>query len=143
MKYTQTVDNIVNSVAHVLTQATQACLQYTVDHSHLPAPTTQEEADNLGKQLLPQIALAAITKATTDPNGLLYENEIIPFMELLMNNATSATNNLINNTIQCIIELRPEGTLPPSMSMPTPEDEDPIIRAKQGKSKIIIPGIND
>lgn len=140
MKYTQTTDNIVNSVAHVLTQATQAYLQYAVQSGQVPEPATQEEIDNLGKKFLPQLALAAITKATFNPEGILYNEELAPLMELLADNTMPAINNLINNTVQCIIELRPEGTPPPTS---TPEETDPIIKAKQGKSNIIIPGIND
>jgi hypothetical protein len=143
MKYTQTTDTLVNSVAHVLTQATQAYLQYAVQSGQIPEPTTQEEIDNLGKKFLPQLALAAITKATFNPEGILYTEELAPFMELLADNTEPAVNNLVHNTVRCIVELRPEGTPPPTAPASTPEETDPIIRAKQGKSKIIIPGIND
>ena len=51
MKYTQTTDTLVNSVAHVLTQATQAYLQYAVQSGQVSEPTTQEEVDNILNQL--------------------------------------------------------------------------------------------
>ena len=140
MKYTQTTDSIVNSIAHILTQATQAYLQYAVDSEQIPLPFTQEEVDKVGKEFLMQLALAAVTKATFNPEGVLYNEELAPLMELLADNTMPAINNLINNRVQCIIELRPEGTPSPTS---TPEETDPIIKAKQGKSNIIIPGIND
>lgn len=143
MKYTQTVDNIVNSVAHVLTQATQAYLQYAVDHNHVPEPTSQEEVDKLGKQILPQLALAAIAKATFNPEGVLYKEELVPFVELLIEEAAIDIEGHIQCTVEYIVHNRPEGTPPPTAPASTPEETDPIIRAKQGKSKIIIPGIND
>jgi len=143
MKYTQTVDNIVNSVAHVLTQATQAYLQYAVDHNHVPEPTSQEEVDKLGKQILPQLALAAIAKATFNPEGVLYNEELAPLMEDLVGPADLECAALLMKSIRKIIALRPEGTPEPTAPASTPEETDPIIRAKQGKSKIIIPGIND
>lgn len=143
MKYTQTTDTLVNSVAHVLTQATQAYLQYAVQSGQIPEPTTQEEIDNLGKKFLPQLALAAVTKATFNPEGVLYNKELTPLMELLTDTCNDTIDSYIKDCIDSIIESRPEGTLPPSPPMSTPEETDPIIRAKQGKSKIIIPGIND
>ena len=143
MKYTQTVDNIVNSVAHVLTQATQAYMQYAVSNGHVPEPTTQEVVDKLGKQILPQLALAAIAKATFNPEGVLYNKELTPLMEELSRHAHAELSTIIEECVERIIEDRPEGTLPPTAPASTPEETDPIIRAKQGKSKIIIPGIND
>lgn len=143
MKYTQTTDTLVNSIAHVLTQATQAYLQYAVQSGQVPEPTTQEEIDNLGKKFLPQLALAAITKATFNPEGVLYTEELVPLMEDLTGPADLECAALLMKSIRKIIALRPEGTPEPTAPESTPEETDPIIRAKQGKSKIIIPGIND
>lgn len=143
MKYTQTTDTLVNSVAHVLTQATQAYLQYAVQSGQIPEPTTQEEIDNLGKKYLPQLALAAITKAIFNPEGILYKEELVPLMELLTEDGQAEIEGYIETGVIHILHSRPEGTPPPTAPASTPEETDPIIRAKQGKSKIIIPGIND
>lgn len=143
MKYTQTTNNIVDSIAHVLTQATQAYLQYAVQSGQIPEPTTQQEVDKLGKQFLQQLALAAITKATFDPEGVLYKAELVPFMEDVTIAADHYMQMQISGSISNIVNRRPEGTLPPTPKQSTPEETDPIIRAKQGKSSIIIPGIND
>ena len=142
MKYTQTVDNIVNSVAHVLTNATQAYMQYAVQSGHVPEPTSQEEVDKLGKQFLAELALAAVAKATFNPVGILYNEELAPFIEELVDDTQSTIELYIADAVNEMISRRPEGTPEP----PRPnkvEDEDPIVKAKQGRSKIIIPGVND
>jgi len=142
MKYTQTVDNIVNSVAHVLTQCTQAYLQYAVQSDHVPEPTSQEEVDKLGKQFLTELALAAVAKATFNPEGILYNAELAPLIEDLTSTADVELATLLLQSIKRIIAKRPEGTPEPTVPNKV-EDEDPIVKAKQGRSKIIIPGVND
>lgn len=142
MKYTQTVDNIVNSIAHVLTNATQAYLQYAVQSGHVPEPTSQEEVDKLGKQFLTELALAAVAKATFNPEGILYNAELAPLIEDLTSTADVELATLLLQSIRRIIDKRPEGTPEPTVPNKV-EDEDPIVKAKQGRSKIIIPGVND
>jgi hypothetical protein len=142
MKYTQTVDNIVNSIAHVLTNATQAYLQYAVQSGHVPEPTSQEEVDKLGKQFLAELALAAVTKATFNPEGVLYNEELAPFIEDLTDDFHNYMEIYISGSVSNIVSKRPEGTPEPTVPNKV-EDEDPIVKAKQGRSKIIIPGVND
>ena len=142
MKYTQTTDNIVNSIAHVLAQATQAYLQYAVQSGQIPEPTSQEEVDKLGKRFLAELALAAVTKATFNPEGVLYNEELAPFIEDLTDDFHSYMETYISGSVSNIISKRTEGTPPPTVPNKV-EDEDPIVKAKQGRSKIIIPGVND
>lgn len=139
MKYTPQVDNLVGQLAHVMAQLTNAYINYAVHSGQLPRPTTQEEIDKLGQKYMPQLAIAALAKSTIDPNGLFYDNEIIPFLEAITKDAQVEIEGYLETYVLHTQHQRPEGTPPPTKV----EEEDPIIRAQQGKSSIIIPGVND
>ena len=140
-KYTPQLDNIVSSVGHVLSQATNAYLNNLIATKQIPEPTSQEEIDKLGHELLTQIAMLATIRIVTNPEGVLYEQEVIPFLESVMEGAPQLIGEYTNANILVIESDRPEGTPPPEV--PNKVEEDPILKAKQGKSSIIIPGIND
>jgi len=141
MKYTPQLDNLINQSAHVLTQLANAYINFAIHNNLMTKPTNEEETKRLGNEIVIQMALLSITKITVDPEGLLYPSEIVPLLERV---ATSISVDVvevcIDECIQEIISERPEGTPPPEA---TKEEEDPIIRAQQGKSSIIIPGVND
>lgn len=139
LEYTRQLDSLVSSVGSVLSQVTMILVNHLIATKQVPEPKTQEEIDKLGHEKVVAIALLAVTRTIINPRGLLYDNEIIPLLEKIGNN-TKAVESLIQLAIQDIIDARPEGTPPPTVE---PEEEDPIIKAQQGRSSIIIPGVND
>lgn len=140
MKYTPQLDNLINQSAHVLTQLANAYINFAIHNNLITKPTNDEEIKRLGNEIVTRMAILSITKITVDPEGLLYPSEIVPLLERVAVAASVDVAVTIDECIKEIISERPEGTPPPEA---TKEEEDPIIRAQQGKSSIIIPGVND
>ena len=119
----------------------ELCAKYLIGSKQEPTPTNQESFQVLCLQVMKKATLAALTKCVVNPEGTFYDHEIVPFLQLVMDKAPSVIDKLHQECIDEIVKQRPEDTPPPSPNKV--EDEDPIVKAKQGKSNIIIPGVND